>query len=149
MRSGMQAVQRPGQCFTCVYLSVKMMVMYRHAFPREGADPGGAIAVAKASTKTRVLTTQDHRRKLDENRYVYAVLSRRSGGVSIGVNLNPDKVCNFDCIYCQVDRTTPGRTPGWTWASWSGNFGTSWPWPDPASSLRVPPLPTSRSRSGR
>jgi wyosine [tRNA(Phe)-imidazoG37] synthetase (radical SAM superfamily) len=28
--------------------------------------------------------------------------------VSIGLNLNPDKVCNFDCVYCQVDRTTPG-----------------------------------------
>jgi wyosine [tRNA(Phe)-imidazoG37] synthetase (radical SAM superfamily) len=57
----------------------------------------------------RTLTIHDHRRELDENRYVYAVLSRRSGGVSIGINLNPDKVCNFDCIYCQVDRTTPGR----------------------------------------
>jgi wyosine [tRNA(Phe)-imidazoG37] synthetase (radical SAM superfamily) len=57
----------------------------------------------------KTLTIHDHRRELDENRYVYAVLSRRSGGVSIGVNLNPDKVCNFDCIYCQVDRTTPGR----------------------------------------
>lgn len=59
--------------------------------------------------KRRMLTIHDHRRELDQNRYVYAVLSRRSGGVSIGVNLNPDKVCNFDCIYCQVDRTTPGR----------------------------------------
>ena len=59
--------------------------------------------------KRRALTIHDHRRELDENRYVYAVLSRRSGGVSIGINLNPDKVCNFDCIYCQVDRTTPGR----------------------------------------
>jgi wyosine [tRNA(Phe)-imidazoG37] synthetase (radical SAM superfamily) len=30
--------------------------------------------------------------------------------LSIGVNLNPDKVCNFDCIYCCVDRSTmPGR----------------------------------------
>ena len=57
----------------------------------------------------RTLTIHDHRRELDENRYVYTVLSRRSGGVSIGINLNPDKVCNFDCIYCQVDRTTPGR----------------------------------------
>ena len=57
----------------------------------------------------KILTIHDHRREFDENRYVYAVLSRRSGGVSIGINLNPDKVCNFDCIYCQVDRTTPGR----------------------------------------
>jgi wyosine [tRNA(Phe)-imidazoG37] synthetase (radical SAM superfamily) len=51
---------------------------------------------------------QDHRRQMADNRYVYAVVSRRSRGVSIGVNLNPDKVCNFDCVYCQVDRTTPG-----------------------------------------
>lgn len=50
----------------------------------------------------------DHRRKLDDNRYVYAVVSRRSQGLSIGINLNPDKVCNFACPYCQVDRTTPG-----------------------------------------
>ncbi len=49
-----------------------------------------------------------HPRSLDENRYVYAVLSRRSGGVSVGINLNPDKVCNFDCVYCQVDRRVPG-----------------------------------------
>src|SRR5262249_50686203 len=40
-----------------------------------------------------------------------AVVSRRARGLSIGVNLNPDKVCNFDCPYCQVDRTTPGGPP--------------------------------------
>ncbi len=48
-----------------------------------------------------------HERRWADNRYVYAVVSRRSGGVSVGVNLNPDKACNFDCIYCQVNRTTP------------------------------------------
>jgi wyosine [tRNA(Phe)-imidazoG37] synthetase (radical SAM superfamily) len=48
-----------------------------------------------------------HPRIYRENLYVYPVLSRRARGISIGVNLNPDKVCNFDCIYCQVDRTTP------------------------------------------
>jgi wyosine [tRNA(Phe)-imidazoG37] synthetase (radical SAM superfamily) len=46
----------------------------------------------------------DHARLFEHNRFVYPVLSRRSGGISIGVNLNPDKICNFDCIYCQVDR---------------------------------------------
>ena len=44
------------------------------------------------------------------NRFVYPVLSRRSAGISIGVNLNPDKVCNFDCIYCQVDRRSQSET---------------------------------------
>jgi wyosine [tRNA(Phe)-imidazoG37] synthetase (radical SAM superfamily) len=48
-----------------------------------------------------------HSRNWQTNRYVYPVVSRRSKGLSIGVNLNPDKVCNFDCIYCCVDRTTP------------------------------------------
>ena len=38
------------------------------------------------------------------------MLSRRSHGISIGINVNPDKVCNFDCIYCQVDRTTESTT---------------------------------------
>ncbi len=51
---------------------------------------------------------QTHPRTFEDNRFVYAVVSRRSGGVSIGVNLNPEKYCNFDCVYCQVDRTVRG-----------------------------------------
>jgi wyosine [tRNA(Phe)-imidazoG37] synthetase (radical SAM superfamily) len=56
----------------------------------------------------RALSFSDHGRDLDQNRYVYAVVSRRARGLSIGINMNPDKVCNFDCPYCQVDRTVPG-----------------------------------------
>jgi wyosine [tRNA(Phe)-imidazoG37] synthetase (radical SAM superfamily) len=52
----------------------------------------------------------DHARTFEHNRFVYPVLSRRSGGISIGVNLNPDKICNFDCIYCQVDRRSQSET---------------------------------------
>jgi wyosine [tRNA(Phe)-imidazoG37] synthetase (radical SAM superfamily) len=48
-----------------------------------------------------------HSRSWRQNRYVYPVISRRSRGLSIGVNLNPDKLCNFDCVYCSVDRTQP------------------------------------------
>ncbi len=51
-----------------------------------------------------------HERSFEHYRFVYPVLSRRSRGISVGVNLNPDKVCNFDCIYCQVDRTTQSET---------------------------------------
>ncbi len=50
-----------------------------------------------------------HSRSLDQTRFAYAVLSRRAGGISIGVNLNPSKQCNFDCVYCQVDRSVPPR----------------------------------------
>jgi wyosine [tRNA(Phe)-imidazoG37] synthetase (radical SAM superfamily) len=59
---------------------------------------------AHADTATKLY--QDHSRRFASNKFVYPVLSRRSGGISLGVNLNPDKVCNFDCIYCQVDRRT-------------------------------------------
>ena len=39
------------------------------------------------------------------NKYVYAVISSRARGLSVGVNLNPSRHCNFDCIYCEVDRS--------------------------------------------
>jgi wyosine [tRNA(Phe)-imidazoG37] synthetase (radical SAM superfamily) len=43
-----------------------------------------------------------HPRRFLGSRMVYPVLSRRSRGVSIGVNLFPCKLCNFNCLYCQV-----------------------------------------------
>jgi wyosine [tRNA(Phe)-imidazoG37] synthetase (radical SAM superfamily) len=51
-----------------------------------------------------------HQRSFETNRFVYPVLSRRCRGISVGVNLNPDKVCNFNCIYCQVDRVRQRET---------------------------------------
>ena len=63
------------------------------------SSPNREMAVRRAVTS--------HSRLFEKNRYVYPVLSRRSGGISIGINLNPDKICNFDCVYCQVDRTVP------------------------------------------
>jgi len=52
---------------------------------------------------------RSHPRSFESFTYAYPVLSRRSGGVSFGVNLNLDKLCNFDCPYCQVDRTVAGK----------------------------------------
>jgi wyosine [tRNA(Phe)-imidazoG37] synthetase (radical SAM superfamily) len=48
-----------------------------------------------------------HPRLWKEFQYVYPVISRRSRGLSIGINLNIDKACNFDCLYCCVDRNIP------------------------------------------
>ena len=59
----------------------------------------------KNSQTSPTLTEASHPRTFRDNVYVYPVLSRRSGGISAGINLNPDKACNFDCIYCQVDRS--------------------------------------------
>jgi histidinol dehydrogenase len=48
-------------------------------------------------------TPREHRREREAGRLVYPVNSRRSGGLSVGVNLFPDKkLCNFDCPYCEV-----------------------------------------------
>lgn len=45
---------------------------------------------------------QNHRRR-EHGAIVYPVYSRRSGGLSLGINLFPDKkVCSFDCPYCEV-----------------------------------------------
>ena len=44
-----------------------------------------------------------------DNRFVYVVISPRAHGLSVGVNLNPDKHCNFNCVYCEVDRSVPGK----------------------------------------
>jgi wyosine [tRNA(Phe)-imidazoG37] synthetase (radical SAM superfamily) len=43
--------------------------------------------------------------------YVYPVVSRRAGGVSVGINLNPDNACNWACIYCQVPDLARGAAP--------------------------------------
>src|SRR5512143_10825 len=57
------------------------------------------------------LNTTDHSRDSAGLRYVYPVVSRRAGGVSIGINLNPNDACNWRCIYCQVPGLTRGNAP--------------------------------------
>ena len=53
----------------------------------------------------------DRPRDFLNNRYVYAVISPRARGLTLGVNMNPDKRCNFDCVYCEVDRATLPEQP--------------------------------------
>ena len=57
------------------------------------------------------LSTTDHSRDSAGLRYVYPVVSRRAGGVSIGINLNTNNACNWRCIYCQVPELTRGTAP--------------------------------------
>lgn len=61
--------------------------------------------------KTGSLTPQDHDRDVAGLTYVYPVVSRRSGGVSIGVNLNPNNACDWHCAYCQVPNLIRGAAP--------------------------------------
>jgi hypothetical protein len=58
-----------------------------------------------------MLSTDDHRRDRAGLRYVYPVVSRRAGGVSVGVNLNPNNACNWACVYCQVENLQRGGPP--------------------------------------
>ncbi len=58
-----------------------------------------------------ILSITDHSRDSAGLRYVYPVVSRRAGGVSIGINLNTNNACNWRCIYCQVPDLTRGTAP--------------------------------------
>lgn len=58
-----------------------------------------------------MLSTDDHRRDSAGLLYVYPVISRRAGGVSVGINLNTNNACNWACLYCQVDNLTRGGPP--------------------------------------
>lgn len=50
-------------------------------------------------------------REFWDHRFVYTVISPRTHGLSVGVNMNPDKQCNFDCVYCEVNRSKASREP--------------------------------------
>lgn len=59
----------------------------------------------------RLLDSADHSRESAGKTYVYPVVSRRAGGVSVGINLNPNNACNWRCVYCQVPNLTRGNAP--------------------------------------
>jgi wyosine [tRNA(Phe)-imidazoG37] synthetase (radical SAM superfamily) len=61
--------------------------------------------------KTVTLSVVDHDRDSADLRYVYPVISRRAGGVSVGINLNTNNACNWRCIYCQVPDLARGTAP--------------------------------------
>ncbi len=63
--------------------------------------------VRKSSAGNGRHTAFGQSRDFLSNRFVYAVISQRARGLSIGVNLNPEKYCNFKCIYCEVERGDP------------------------------------------
>ena len=59
----------------------------------------------------RKLSFADHDRAVAGLTYVYPVISRRAGGVSVGVNLNVNNACNWRCVYCQVPDLQRGAAP--------------------------------------
>ena len=65
---------------------------------KAAAQPGASLEVAFG-----------YPRNFLDNRYVYVVLSSRARGLSVGLNLTPSQSCNFDCVYCEVNRRQPAR----------------------------------------
>ena len=57
------------------------------------------------------LSIKKHDRDASAMKYVYPVLSRRAGGVSVGINLNVNNACNWACVYCQVPDLIRGGPP--------------------------------------
>lgn len=77
------------------------------SIPAVAPTEPGAPLVAKAVGKRASAAPFGHPRDLLGNRFVYVTISPRARGLSIGINLNPDAKCNFDCLYCEVDRSRP------------------------------------------
>ena len=69
-----------------------------------------------------MLSVLDHDRSFAGFKYVYPVLSRRAGGVSIGINLNPNNACNWRCVYCQVPNLTRGAAPAVDWPAFTAEL---------------------------
>lgn len=63
--------------------------------------PGKSANGSPAAHRKAVFGTP---RDFLENKFVYVVVSERARGLAVGVNMNPDKLCDYDCIYCEVDR---------------------------------------------
>jgi pyruvate-formate lyase-activating enzyme len=58
-----------------------------------------------------MLSTRKHDRDAAGLNHVYPVVSRRAGGVSVGINLNPNNACDWRCVYCQVPNLVRGAAP--------------------------------------
>jgi len=61
--------------------------------------------------RSGTLDVANHDRDVLGLQYVYPVVSRRAGGVSVGINLNPNNACNWACVYCQVPGLVRGNAP--------------------------------------
>jgi len=83
-----------------------------------GSDQGavrsqwhGDLFVYNKRMGLHLLDISNHDRDAAGLTYVYPVVSRRAGGVSVGINLNTNNACNWHCVYCQVPTLLHGVAP--------------------------------------
>jgi len=73
----------------------------------------GELPDRKKSGPVRGSSTQEFAfgspRDFLDNRFVYTVVSARARGLAVGVNMCPDRQCNFRCVYCEVHRDGDSR----------------------------------------
>jgi wyosine [tRNA(Phe)-imidazoG37] synthetase (radical SAM superfamily) len=74
-----------------------------------GQEPGKRLAAQQSSAMEVAF---GYPRNFLDNQYVYVVISPRARGLSVGLDLSPSRVCNFDCVYCEVNRKQPVRAQG-------------------------------------
>jgi wyosine [tRNA(Phe)-imidazoG37] synthetase (radical SAM superfamily) len=93
-----------------------VLVLRRHTTPArthestkdiDMPNPAPVIEPVEKSRTVPAATAFGWPRNFSENRFVYTVISPRARGLSIGINMNPDRFCNFDCVYCEVNRDLP------------------------------------------
>src|SRR5687768_8803096 len=90
---------RLARCSSCANRSGTSCRSEPRTFMKEYMEQApNVLAIARGAPFQQPRDFLDHR-------YVYVVLSPRARGLSIGINLNPTRHCNFDCIYCEVDRS--------------------------------------------
>lgn len=77
--------------------------------PRPDSIGGNEVGAPPIQARISFDEAYEYPRDFLENRHVYLVISPRARGLSIGVNLNPVMNCTFQCLYCEIDRTQPGR----------------------------------------
>src|SRR6266487_3573645 len=73
--------------------------------PVSTAERIGPSPVPKPVQTSAFTTAFGCPREFLNNRFLCLVISPRARGLSIGVNMNAH--CNFDCPYCEVDRSQP------------------------------------------
>lgn len=84
-----------------------------HQPPADRTPPLGPLVFPRRRGRPRIHPVRDTAfgcpRDFLDNRFVYLVVTPRVHGLLAGINVAPDKRCNFDCVYCEVDRTTAPR----------------------------------------
>ena len=58
------------------------------------------------NTNLNNMTDDNQQKKTSNRKYIFGPVPSRRLGRSLGVDLVPFKTCSYDCIYCQLGRTT-------------------------------------------